>query len=248
MDVKPKVVAIIQARQGSTRLPGKTMKNILGRPLLKYLLERVSQAKMLQETIVATTNLQNDDPIAKFCEDNSVLCLRGDIDDVLGRYLAAAHLTAAQIVVRITGDCPLLAPEVIDKVVAHYLALYPEIDYVSNTLVRTYPRGMDVEVFSFESLKIAAERATKASEREHVTSFIYNHPELFRLANVLNEKDNSHLRWTVDTKEDFELVEKLIENLYPLNNSFTYIELLKAMTEHPEWHAINSGVLQKKSS
>ncbi len=246
--MNPKVAAIIQARQGSVRLPGKVMKKVLGKPLLEFLLERVARVPALQDVVVATTDQESDDPIASFCERASISYYRGDSEDVLGRFLGAAQKFSVEVIVRITADCPLIAPEIIDKVVQRYLSLYPEIDYVSNTLIRTYPRGMDVEVFSFKSLNEAAERAVKVSDREHVTSFIYSHPHRFRLAKVLGDIDDSRFRWTVDTQEDFQLIKNLIETLYPANNQFTYKDLLEAMEEHPDWFFINSHVEQKKDS
>ncbi len=247
MKINSKVVAIIQARQGSTRLPGKSMKEVLSKPLLGYLLDRVFRAKTINEIVVATTLLENDNIIDLFCQNNSITCYRGDSEDVLGRYMAAAQKFSADIIVRITGDCPLIDPEIIDRVVTHYLNLrgIGGIDYISNTLMRTYPRGMDVEVFSYKALQLAAESAVQDSDREHVTSFIYSHPGLFKLANVVNENDDSRFRWTVDTDEDFQLVKKLIEAVYPNNNFFTYKDLLGAMDENPDWFQINSHVEQK---
>ncbi len=222
------------------------MKKVLDKPLLGFLLERVARSKKLNEIIVATTLQENDDHIAQFCNESQISCFRGEVDDVLSRYLKAAQQSSAEIIVRITGDCPLMDPEIIDKVVQHYLDLYPEIDFVSNTLKRTYPRGMDVEVFSFESLKTASESSVKIGDREHVTSFIYSHPDRFRLANVSDENDYSRYRWTVDTSEDFQLVENLIKEIYPQKENFIYSDLLKAMEAHPEWYFINSHVEQKK--
>jgi spore coat polysaccharide biosynthesis protein SpsF len=160
--------------------------------------------------------------------------------------MGAAQKFSADIIVRITGDCPLIDPEIIDRVVSHFLASSPGVDYASNTLKRTYPRGMDVEVFSFRALKIASERAVKISDREHVTSFMYSHPNIFKLANVENEHDDSRFRWTVDTAEDFQLIKKILEFVYPANKLFTYRDLLKAMNENPDWFKINAHVEQKK--
>ena len=240
------VVAIIQARQGSTRLPGKVMKEVLGKPLLGYLIERAKRAKLLNKIVVATTRLKEDDAIAKFCESHSIPCYRGDVEDVLGRFLGAAQDYSADVIVRLTGDCPLLDPNVIDKVVATYLQLYPKIDYVSNTLERTYPRGLDTEVFSLESLKIADREATTETEREHVTSFIYGHPERFKLSSVKGEGDTSRFRWTVDTPDDFRLIETLLKAIYPQNPNFTLDDLLFLVQRNPEWQKINSHIQQKQ--
>lgn len=240
------VVAIIQARQGSTRLPGKVMMKVLGKPLLEYLIDRVKRAQLLKKIVVATTVLKEDDLIAEFCEAYSIPCYRGAVEDVLGRYLGVAQQFSADVIVRLTGDCPLLDPEVIDKVVASYFRQYPKVDYVANTLIRTYPRGLDVEVFSFESLKIADREAKSTSDREHVTAFIYKHPEQFILSSVTGEEDKSRFRWTVDTEDDFRLIETLIKAIYPHNPNFTLDDLLSLVQCHPEWQQINSHIQQKQ--
>lgn len=242
----PNIVGIIQVRQGSTRLPGKAMKKVLGKPLLGYLLERVARSEWLNAVVAATTALPEDDVIEHFCQTSGVACFRGSSEDVLGRYLAAAQLMSADVIVRITGDCPLIDPEVIDLVIKEYMDIYPEIDYASNTLERTFPRGMDVEVISYEALNSAARHTTKISDREHVTPYIYTHPELFTLHSIKDSDNHADLRWTVDTLDDFQLVSNLINALYPENSNFTYEDLLRAMQLHPEWAAINSHVEQRR--
>jgi spore coat polysaccharide biosynthesis protein SpsF len=219
---------------------------VLGKPLLAYLFERVKRAKLLKKIVVATTILKEDDLIAEFCEAYSIPCYRGEVEDVLGRYLGAAQQFSADVIVRLTGDCPLLDPDVIDKVVTSYFQLYPKIDYVANTLERTYPRGLDVEVFSLESLKIADREVKSAADREHVTSFIYKHPERFILSSVTDEKNTSRFRWTVDTQDDFRLIETLIKAIYPHNPNFTLDDLLSLVQCHPEWQQINSHIQQKQ--
>lgn len=240
-----KVVVIIQARQGSTRLPGKAMMEVLGKPLLGYLLERVKRSKLVHDIIVATTELQNDDAIAAFCRQENVRCYRGSVEDVLARYLDAAQEASADVIVRVTGDCPVICPEIIDKAVSGYLSHYPIVDYVSNTVKRTYPRGMDVEVFSYACLKTAAAKSVSAADREHVTPYIYRHPEQFNIESIVDSADHSHFRWTVDTPEDFTLISKLISALYPLKKEFSFEDLLHLMQRHPDWSGINSHVSQK---
>lgn len=244
--IETSAVAIIQARQGSTRLPGKVMMEVLGKPLLDYLIERVKRAKFLKKIVVATTYLKEDDAIAEFCESHSVPCYRGEIEDVLGRYLGAAQFFSADVIVRLTGDCPLLDPDVIDQVIATYFRLYPKIDYAANTLERTYPRGLDVEVFSLDSLKIADREAKSTADREHVSSYIYSHPERFLLASVTANENTSRFRWTVDTWEDFLLIETLIKAIYPQNPNFTLTDLLSLVQRNPEWQKINSHIQQKQ--
>lgn len=241
-----KIVVIVQARQGSTRFPGKVMMEVLDKPLLGYLIDRIKGSKLVHEVVIATTALENDDAIALFCEQMHVQCFRGSVDDVLSRYLGAAQMVSADVIVRITGDCPLACPEVIDKVVSRYLSHYPLVDYVANTVKRTYPRGLDVEVFSYACLNTAAQKSTLISEREHVTPYIYHHPELFNIESVVDSADHSHFRWTVDTPEDFQLISKLISTLYPQKPLFTFEDLLHLMQRHPEWHHINSQIKQKE--
>lgn len=239
-----KIVAIIQARQGSTRLPGKVMMEVQGKPLLGYQLERVKSSTLLNQVIVATTTLPMDDIIADYCAGRQVACYRGCVEDVLKRYRDAAQRYSADVIVRLTADCPLIDPAIIDKVISFYLS-DPSLDYASNTLKRTYPRGMDVEVFSFGALKLADELAVRLGDREHVTSYIYHHPQRFKIGSVENAVDYSPYRWTVDTPEDFELINLLISGLYRQNPQFGFKEILEIMEKHPEWARINAHIQQK---
>jgi spore coat polysaccharide biosynthesis protein SpsF len=241
-----KVAAIIQARVGSTRLPGKVLKKVLGKTLLEYQIERVKRAKAIDEIIIATTTKESDDQIVQLCQQLSIPYYRGSEEDVLSRYYEAATEFNVDVVVRLTSDCPIIDPNVIDKVVEHYLENKDRYDYVSNTLTRTYPRGLDTEVMSYEVLKRVHEEAKELVYREHVTAYIYHHPDQFRLCNVSNEKDESKHRWTVDTEEDFELIEKIISKLYPENTYFNMDDVLKLIDENPTWFDINSHIEQKK--
>lgn len=238
-----KVALIVQARMASTRLPGKILKEVLGKPLLSYLIERLRRVRLAETLVLATTTHSREQPIVDLCEKEKVSCFRGSEEDVLARYEEAAKFCGASSVVRITSDCPLIDPELIDQVIDYYQS-HP-VDYVSNTLVPSYPRGMDVEVFSFKALQEAAHEATSLYDREHVTPFIYHHPDRFRLANVSYPQNESSHRWTLDTIEDFELIEKLIENLYPTHPEFTLSDLLKLSARHPEWSLINAHIKQK---
>ncbi|BBU41193.1 spore coat protein [Aeribacillus pallidus] len=241
-----KVAAIIQARMGSTRLPGKILKKVLDKTLLEYQIERVKRAKSIDEIIIATTTKESDDQIVQLCQQLSIPYYRGSEEDVLSRYYEAATEFGVDVIVRLTSDCPIIDPIVIDKVVKHYLENKDQYDYVSNTLARTYPRGMDTEVIPYEILKRAHEEAKEITFREHVTAYIYHHPNLFRLCNISNEKDESKHRWTVDTKEDLELIEKIISKLYPENTNFNMDDVLKLIDRNPAWFDINSHVEQKK--
>lgn len=232
----------IQARMGSTRLPGKTLKQIGDKSLLEILLERLKNVTRASNLCVLTTQKKEDDAIVRFCEKKSIFCFRGPDEDVLSRYSLCAQQRKPSRIVRITGDCPLIDPAVVDTVITAYS---PEYDYVSNTLTRTYPRGMDVEIFSYEALQKASSLAKTPSEREHVTLYMYQHPESFRLLNVASDQDFSHLRLTVDTQEDFEVVKRIFEHLYPKNPRFTLQDIIAAVKIHPEW-ITNAHIQQKK--
>ncbi|GAB2719785.1 cytidylyltransferase domain-containing protein [Paenibacillus thermoaerophilus] len=239
------VAAIIQARMGSTRLPGKVLKKILGKPLLEYQMERVSRAQTIHDIVIATTIKESDDPIVQFCQQLSIPYYRGSEEDVLSRYYEAATQFHVDVIVRLTSDCPIIDPNVIDKVVEHYLENKDQYDYVSNVVTRTYPRGLDTEVMPYQTLKRAHEEAKDLSWREHVTAYIYSHPDRFRLGNVFNEKDESQHRWTVDTEEDFLLIRNILETLYPVNQSFTLGDVIHILRDRPEWLEINAHIEQK---
>lgn len=241
-----KVGVIVQARMGSTRLPGKIFLEVLRRPLLSYLVERLKRLKGKPPVILATTTKGQDDMIISFAAGQEVLSFRGSEDNVLERFYFTAKANALDVIVRVTSDCPLIDPAVIDNVIETFVQSKPPCDYVSNTLERTFPRGMDVEVFSFKALEKAYLSSRDSGELEHVTPFIYRHPEIFSLKNVASPKNYAEYRWTVDTAEDFSLIEKLITALYPKKPEFTYADLVEQMELHPEWALINKNVEQKK--
>lgn len=240
------VVIIVQARMTSTRLPGKVLKAVRGKTLLEYQLERLRRVKLADKIVIATTTNESDQPIVELCERLDVACFRGSEHDVLARCHDAAALHQADMVVRVTSDCPLIDPAVIDRVIGFFLDHIEEYDYVTNCLKRTYPRGMDVEVFSCCALREAFTEAKEPPDREHVTPFIYHHPERYRLTNVAFQEDQGHHRWTVDTPEDFELVEKILTALYPVHPDFSLEDVLNLLQRHPDWANINSHVEQKK--
>lgn len=237
------VVAIVQARMTSTRLPGKVMMEVLGRPLLGYELERVARARSVTRIVVATTTNATDDPVVRYTESLGFGVWRGPEDDVLERYHAAAEAFGAEVVVRLTADCPLIDPVVVDRVID----ALGDNDYVSNFIERrTFPRGLDAEAFTRQALEKAWSGAKTPPEHEHVTPYLYNHPELFRLKGVFNETDLSHHRWTVDTTEDFSLIRSILEGLYPFNPRFLLRDIVKFMDGNPELFKVNSHVRQKK--
>ncbi len=229
----------------STRLPGKVLKPVLGKPLLEYQLERLKRVQEADNLVVATTENETDDPVIALCQSLAVQTIRGSEHDVLGRYFQAAEKSNAHAIVRITADCPLIDPQVVDSVIACYREDAGQFDYVANVLERTYPRGMDTEVFSFAALETAFKNAMEPADREHVTRYFYQNPNQFRMKNIPYYKDTSQHRWTVDTIEDFQLVEKIFSELYPKNPEFTLEETLSLLEKHPDWAEINCHIEQK---
>ena len=237
---------IVQARMTSTRLPGKVLLPLAGEPMLTRLVERLRRVQRADGIVIATTTNATDDPIAALCSQLGVPCHRGSEHDVLSRYADAARLHGADVVVRITSDCPLIDPSLIDQVIAVHEEGYS--DYVSNMLPPTWPYGMAVEVFSAAALAQAHAEATQAAEREHVTPFIYWHPERYRLRNVASPVDLSQHRWTVDTPEDYALVGRLFDHLMPTHPHFTQADVLALLDQHPDWIAINQHIQQKPAT
>jgi spore coat polysaccharide biosynthesis protein SpsF len=238
------VVAIVQARMGSTRLPGKVLLDLAGEPMLARCVERARRAQTLDQVVVATTEQPGDEAIVELCRERGWPCFRGSEDDVLDRYYGAAKAHAADVVVRITSDCPLIEPTVVDLVVREFLERQPEIDYASNTVSeRTYPRGLDTEVVRFETLERAWYEDDNPAWREHVTPYIYRHPEMFHLHSVTNPVDYSDMRWTVDTLKDLTFVQRIYEHFG--HGFFSWSEVIDVLTEHSEWLEINRDVQQK---
>jgi spore coat polysaccharide biosynthesis protein SpsF len=240
-----RVVATIEARTQSTRLPEKVLRLILKRPMLELLVERLARATRVDDIVIATTDCPADDRIARLADRIGVGCFRGSEDDVLGRVLAAAQAARADVIVEITGDCPLIDPRVVDEVIAAYGRA--RADYVSNTLVRTFPRGLDTQVFATAVLERVDQLTDDPVDREHVSLYIYEHPERFRLHNVesgLPARDWD-LRLTVDTVEDFELVSRIYEALYPANPEFGLADILRFLDQNPSLRDINRHVQQK---
>jgi len=239
------VIVIVQARMGSTRLPGKIMKQVLGKTLLEYLLERLQRVKRCDAICVATTMKLQEQPILDTCYKMSVKTFRGSEEDVLERYFLAARELKADAVVRVTSDCPLIDPAEVDKLIGYYLANKDNYDFVADVPGRSYPWGMSAEIFSFETLEVAHKNALSHSQREHVTPFIRMNPQMFRSGHVAYEEDQRDHRWTVDTLEDFQLVSKIIERLYPGKPDFTIKDILRLLEENSQWKNINNHVLQK---
>lgn len=233
-----RIVLIIQARMGSSRFPGKVMADLQGKPLLAHVVERAKQVSGVNHVVVASTAAPRDQPVIDLAHLHGADAFAGSEDDVLDRYYQAAKLFRAQVVVRVSADCPLLDPAVSEVVLRSFLDL--KVDYVSNIDPPTYPDGLDTEVFSFAALERAWREARLRSEREHVTPYIRNHPELFRLKNVEHSKDFSALRWTVDEPRDLEFA-RVIYSRFGTPN-FGMEDILKLLRNEPQLASINAGI------
>ena len=240
-----KTMAIVQARMTSTRLPGKVLLPILGIPMLSLQLERMRRATSIDGIVIATTVNAADDPIVELCIQQGIAYFRGSEQDVLSRYAEAAQAFGIDVVVRVTSDCPLIEPDLMDKAVDIFLQANGELDYVSNTLQPSFPYGLAVEVFSRQVLDHVHRLAVQHAEREHVTPYIYWRPQQFRLKSLTHSENLSHHRWTVDTSEDFELVSKIYGALYPKNPEFGMKQTLQLFDKHPTWMHINRHIDQK---
>ena len=236
------VVAIIQARMGSTRLPGKVMKDLEGETVLSRVFRRAKRAATIGEVIIATSDAAGDDVIVGECKKLTAKVFRGDERDVLDRYYRAAQLFRADVVVRITADCPLIDPEITDKTVGEFLREGP--DYASNALTRTYPRGLDTEVFSMQALERAWMEASQEYQRAHVGPYFFENPEKFKLLAVKGEKDYSGMRWTLDTPEDLEFL-RAVYARFPGRGDFGWLEVLGMLEREPQLLELNRNVAQK---
>lgn len=237
-----KIVAIIQARMGSTRLPGKVLMDLGGETVLARVLGRLRRAVMIEEIVVATTDSAADDAIIRECERLEASCFRGSEDDVLDRYYEAARMFAAEVVVRITSDCPVIDPDLVDETIRVFQLQCG--DYCSNSFPRTYPRGLDIEVFSMNALEQGWRHAYQPYEREHVTPYFYEHPELFRLVSHQGQIDYSQYRWTLDTEGDLELLREIYAR-FGNKDDFSWREVIQLMEREPELAELNSHVIQK---
>ena len=241
-----KTATIVQARMGSTRLPGKVMKQLYGKSVLGHVIERLKQSEFLDEIIIATTKLDKDNIIAEEASNYNVNFYRGSEENVLSRYYYSAKENSVDIIVRITSDCPLIDPLLVDEIIQFYKKNNYKLvtNAGPNSENRTYPRGLDVEVFSFELLKEAFNNATKYYQLEHVTPYIYENIE--EIYYYKNEVDYSNYRWTLDEKEDFELIKSIYDKLYNGEHNFYSNKVLELMKQNPELKKINSNVKQKQ--
>ena len=239
-----KIVAIIEARMTSSRLPGKVLMEVLDKPILHYLVSRLKRVQLLDEIVLATTTNSTDDSLVEFANNENIKCYRGSEDDVMARVVGAAESVDADLIVEITGDCPIIDPNIVEQVIQTYIN--NNVDYVSNAHVRSYPDGMDVQVFSLNVLKKSLNMTDDILDHEHVTLHIRNHPELFSHLNLIAPKKLwwPELGLTLDEKSDFELLKKIME-YFSDNISFDCYEVVKLLRERPDLVSINQKVVRK---
>jgi len=240
------VLAILQARVSSTRLPAKVLKNILGEPMIMRQIEREQRITAIDKLVVATSTDASDDALVKLLEENNITVYRGSLDNVLDRYYQVAKQYNPDHVVRVTGDCPLVDPELIDKVILEHIE--NKADYTTNCLPPTWPDGLDVEIIKTSALIVAWEESKLPSELEHVTPYIRKNSQRFKIHNVASDIDLSKLRWTVDEEEDFEYVTKIYEHLYPINRAFKTDDILNYIDKNPNISDINSHYNRNEGS
>lgn len=243
-----KILTVIQARMSSTRLPGKVLLPLLGKPLLIRMIERVRSATLTGILIVATSTNSDDDQIYELCNEYNIQCFRGHLTDLLDRHYQVGKKFGADAVVKIPSDCPLIDPKIIDKVLNYYIDNSDKYDFVSNLHPATYPDGNDVEVMSFNALERAWKEATRPLEREHTTPYLWENPDKFKIGNVVWESgfdySTTH-RWTIDFEEDYQFIIKVYEELYPNNPNFGLYDILILLKDKPEIADINKKYLGK---
>jgi len=238
------ILGILQARVSSSRLPGKVLKPILGEPMLLRQIERLLRIESLDKLLVATSVNSSDDPIQELCLKNNVECFRGSLDDVLDRFYQAATQYQPKYVMRFTGDCPLADPQIADRLIS--LHLQGGFDCTANAVTPTFPDGLDMEIMCYPALEKAWCNANLPSYREHVTLYIYQHPKDFMIGSLENLENLSYMRWTVDEQEDFDLIVKVYEALYPNNPNFLMQDILDFSSANPELANINNKILRNE--
>jgi spore coat polysaccharide biosynthesis protein SpsF len=238
-----KITAIVQARMGSTRLPGKVLMDLGGKTVLARVVARLHRASRIHETVVATTQRVDDDDIVRECDRLTVSCFRGSEQNVLARYLQAAERFQSDLIVRITADCPLIDPDVVDEVVDACLS--QEVDLACNDVPHTFPRGLDVEAFTIEALRRAQSICDQDYQREHVTQVMYEYPHIFKTISIKSDRGLGHLRWTLDTPADLELI-RAIYARFENKDDFGWGAVADLIERYPELTAINAHIIQKQ--
>ncbi|HEY3272827.1 MAG TPA: glycosyltransferase family protein [Methanocella sp.] len=244
--MKPVVVIIVQARMSSTRLPGKVLMDIEGKPMLQHIIERLKTCRNADRIVVATSDSAQDRAIVELAERCGAGSYAGSLEDVLDRYYQAAKKYGADVVVRITADCPVIDPELVDRVIKEYLDHKDSYDYVSLGTPNRYPDGLDTELVSFKALEKAWKEAKLASEREHVMPYIWKNPTIFRIGGVPAENDLSFLRWTVDEDRDLRFIREVYRALYHDGRIFTTADILDLLSERPELLKINQDITRNE--
>ena len=242
------IVSIIEARMNSKRLPGKVLLPAQKISMLEHLVERLKTIKIIDQIVVATTVNSKDDEIVELCQKKEINFFRGSEEDVMGRVICAAEKYFADLIVEITADCPLIDPNIVDQIISIYLA--NKVDYVSNAIIRSYPDGMDTQVFSLKTLKTSYEMINSDLEKEHVTLHIRNNPNLFSHINVIAPKNIYYpeLGLTLDEKDDYILIKKIIDNLYPKDNFFSCLDIINYLNENKILLEINKNVMRKNNN
>jgi spore coat polysaccharide biosynthesis protein SpsF len=238
-NANPKIVAIVQARNGSSRLSGKVLKNLSGKPLIFHVFDRLKTSKYINDMVLATTDQLIDDCLQDWASQNGITCFRGSESDVLSRYYFAATDSKADIIVRITGDDPFKDGAIIDNVIN--MLIKEELDFGCNNFPPSFPEGLDVEVFTYSALKKAFENSNNDFEKEHVTQYFYRNPNLFQIKNYSYLEDISYLRLTVDTQNDFKLAEEIYNRLYINSNFFGFEEILALTKSEPDLFRLNQN-------
>lgn len=231
-----KIIAIIQARMGSTRLPGKVMMEVLGRPMLFHFIERLKRAGKIDEIVIAMPDSPENEPIAALGQEMGIPVFNGSEEDVLDRFYQCARTYEADIIVRVTSDCPLVDPVIVDSTIEIFLS--GDFDYVSNNLERSLPHGLDTEVFSFRALEKAWKEGNTKRHREHVSPYMKDSPGIFRHGNYKYPEDHSNMRWTVDFPEDLEFVRRVFESFG--RNDFSMEDILELLEKNPDLEKINA--------
>jgi spore coat polysaccharide biosynthesis protein SpsF len=240
--MKPRVVAIVQARMSSSRLPGKILADLGGQPVLAWVVRRASRARGIDQVVVATSVAADDDVVESFCKEKGFACIRGNHYDVLDRYMQAAREFRADVIVRLTGDCPLIDPEMLADNLQTFLAANPPLDFAANRLPneRTIPIGLDAEFCTRAALETAWREAQEPHQREHVMPFLYEHPESFRILHIKHQPNYGQYRWTVDTQEDLNLLREIVSSFE--DDRFSWKQVLALVEAKPELAQLNSAV------
>lgn len=245
-------VAIIQARMGSSRLPGKVLKPLLGRPMLWHIVQRLRFVNGILETVVATSDRPGDEPIRRFCREQGIPFFAGSEEDVLDRFYQAARTFEGDPLIRVTGDCPFVDPDLVGRLLDRYRAGgYDHFAIATGAGAiflagGRFPDGLDAECFSFASLERAWREATDPADREHVTPYMWRNKFLFRCSHLTGEKDYSSCRWTVDNEDDFRLVEKIYEELYQETRPFLMADIHRFLSDHPDLASLNREYIGKE--